>query len=251
MNFVKHQAQLKALLHTEGGKPYSGCYVYSRLEDDTTVKLGMSQAGLFGRIAQAKSCYPYKNEMYLHFIIVSLDGQKKAKGTKSTTRYIENELLTQSKHMSTVDMEPSETSGAYSDKEEGNRPTEYRILGTSATLHKLLQVSLNKHRDKWDYLIVFSSTGWNIIPNDRLVDKPITNIKQLNYKGRGKKTIASQPINSSDLMLHNCKVGDRIENDNWRPFTITEIINNKHIRVVFDGDKKTKVYELTLSKGIK
>ena len=152
MNFVKHQAQLKALLHTEGGKPYSGCYVYSRLEDDTTVKLGMSQAGLFGRIAQAKSCYPYKTEMYLHFIIVSLDGQKKAKGTKSTTRYIENELLTQSKHMSTVDMEPSE-------KEEGNRPTEYRILGTSATLHKLLQVSLNKHRDKWDYLIVFSSTG--------------------------------------------------------------------------------------------
>ena len=188
MNFVKYQEQLKSLLHTEGGKPYSGCYIYSRLEDDNTVKLGMSEAGLFKRIAQAKSCYPYKNEMFLHFIIVSLVGQKKQKGIKSTTRYIENELLTQSKHMSTVEMEPSES------KEEGNRPTEYRILGTSATLHKLIQVSLNKHREKWDYLIVFSSTGWNIIPNDRLKDKPISNIRQLNYKGRAKKTIASQPI---------------------------------------------------------
>ena len=243
MNFVKYQNQLKTLLHTEGGKPYSGCYVYSRVEDDTTMKLGMSEAGLFKRISQAKSCYPYKDEMFLHFVIVSLDGQKKAKGTKSTTRHIETELLTQSKHMSTVEMEPSE-------KEEGNRPTEYRILGTSATLHKLIQVSLNKHREKWDYLVVFSNTGWNILPNDRLKEKPISNIRQLNYNGRGKKTIASQPINSSDLILHNSKAGDKINNENWKTFTITEIIDNKHVMVIFDGDKK-KEYQLTLSKGIK
>ena len=100
MNYIKYNKQLKNLLYSNGGKPYSGNYIYSRDADDDTYKIGMSQAGLFNRVQAAKSCYPYQSEFWMHYLIISLDGQYK-KGTKSTTRHIEDDLLTTSKSMST------------------------------------------------------------------------------------------------------------------------------------------------------
>ena len=127
MNYIKYNKQIKTLLHTNGGKPYSGNYIYSRDIDDYTYKIGMSQAGLYNRVQTAKSCYPYKSEFWIHYIIISLDGQF-SKATKSTTRHIEDDLLTTSKTMSTVSLQKSEI-------EEGRRPTEYRFVATKVKLY--------------------------------------------------------------------------------------------------------------------
>ena len=74
MNFIRHQNDIKKLLTTQGGRQYSGCYIYSRDQHDKTHKIGMSQAGLFRRIKQAGSCYPFKTEFWLEYVIISLDG---------------------------------------------------------------------------------------------------------------------------------------------------------------------------------
>lgn len=235
MNLVLHEKTLKILLQSEGGKPYAGNYVYSRDEDDSTYKIGMSQSGLFSRIKQAKSCYPYKDEFWLHYCIISLDGYFK-KGEKSSTRHIEDDLLKTSKSLSTVELQKSDI------KEQGQRPREYRLVSNKKQLYTLLKNTLNKHRDKWDWLVVFSKNGWDVIPNDRLVSKPITNITQLKQKSdtyTTRPSIYSMPLNNTKLIFpKDMKVGDVISSDNWKPFTVVKIINKKHIVGKFKGDKK-------------
>jgi hypothetical protein len=235
MNYVEHLSKLKKLLYTQGGKPYSGNYIYSRDADDDTYKIGMSQSSLFNRVKTAKSCYPYQNEFFIHYLIISLDGQYK-KGSKSSTRHIEDDLLTTSKSLSTVELQKSEK------KEEGRRAQEYRLISTKAKLYSLLTNTLNKHRERWDYLIVFSKKGWSIIPNDRIVAKPITNINQLKKKAdtyKGRPDIESLPLNKTKLILpKDIEVGTIITNDNWAPFSVVQIISKTHIVGKFKNDKK-------------
>ena len=70
--------------------------------------------------------------------------------------------------MSTVKMQEG------TEKEQGKSPREYRMLSNDTQMYSLLKKILNKHRDKWNYLVVFSVTGWHIVPNDRIVAVPIT-----------------------------------------------------------------------------
>jgi hypothetical protein len=235
MNFVEHYDKLKKLMYTQGGKPFSGNYIYSRDKDDDVYKMGMSQAGLFKRVASAKSCYPFQNEFHLHYLIISLDGQY-TKGEKSTTRQIEDDLLTTSKAMSTVELQK------HKKKEEGRRPREYRIVSTKAKLYTLLKDTLNKHRDKWDYLVIFSEKGWHIVANNRVVPVPITNINQLKRKPNsyeGRPDVESLPLNKTHLVLKKgLKVGDTVTGTNWAPFVVEEIISKKRVVGKFKGDSK-------------
>ena len=233
MNFVTHEKTLKKLLSTQGGKAYSGNYIYSRDENDKTLKIGMSQAGLWRRLKQAKSCYPYKHEFWLKYIIISLDGHY-TKGKKSTTLTIENALHSESKTLSTVDMTES--------KEEGKRPREYRLFANNTQLRNLLKKTLNIHRKSWDYLLVFGHTGWHVVANNRIVETPIKSVSSLKPKANPKQPeIDSLPLNKTKLILpKNVKVGDKIpRSDNWDAFTVVEIISKKHIAAKFKGDSKT------------
>ena len=242
MNFILHQKEIQNLLYTKGKKPYSGNYIYSRDEKDGVYKMGMSEAGLFRRVKQAGSCYPFKTEFWLHYLIISLDGTKsKVKGKKSTTRKIENYLHAQSKDMSTVEIQKE-------DVEQGQRPREYRVISNKTNLYKLLKDTLNTHRDKWDWLVVFTVNGWHIIPNNRLAEsgKPIKSITMLKPKSKiysKQPQIDSMPINSTKLIIpKNVKVGDIIESDNWATFTVVEVISKRHVSGKFKGDKK--VYDI-------
>jgi hypothetical protein len=238
MNYVKHEKKLKKLLTSEGGKAYSGNYIYSRDENDHTLKIGMSQSGLWRRLRQAKSCYPYEHEFWIKYIIISLDGHY-TKGEKSTTVQIENALHAESKTLSTVTMEASQ--------EEGKRPREYRLFASNPQLYNLMMKTLNKHKQSWDYIIVFNSNGWHVVGNNRIVDNPIKTIASLKPKVSAKQpAIASMPLNKTKLVLpKDVKVGDVIpKSDNWNAFTVKEIISKKHIAAQFKGDKK--IYDIHL-----
>jgi hypothetical protein len=194
----------------------------------------MSQAGLFRRIKQAGSCYPYKTEFWLEYVIISLDGHY-TKGEKSSTRYIENALHRESKHLSTVNMQEEDT------PEQGKRPREYRVISTDAQMHSLLKKTLNKNRDKWDYIICFSKVGWHIVPNNRVVATPITSIAQLkSKKSASTPTIHSLPLNKTKLVLpKDLKVGDVVPaSENWGKFIVVRVISKKHIVATFPPSKK-------------
>ena len=243
MNFIKHQKDIKKLLTTQGGKQYAGCYIYSRDENDKTHKIGMSQAGIFRRVKGASSCYPYKSEFWLEYAIISLDGHY-TKGKKSNTIYIENALHSESKHFSTVKIQEDIP-------EQGRRPREYRLFSNDTQMYSLLKDTLNKHRDKWDYLVVFSKNGWLIIANNRVVPMPITTITMLKPKATATKTpvVDSLPLNKTALVLpKGTKVGDKIpKSDNWDSFTVVGIIDKKHIVGKFKGKK---LYDIYLQRGI-
>jgi hypothetical protein len=244
MNFIKHQKDIKKLLTTQGGKQYAGCYIYSRDENDNTHKIGMSQAGLFNRIKGAGSCYPYKSEFWLKYVIISLDGHY-VKGKKSNTIHIENALHNESKQMSTVKMQGDLP-------EQGQRPREYRLFTNNTRMYSLLKNTLNSHRDKWDYVVVFSKTGWDILANNRVVPKPIANVNKLKPKVSARKAavIHSLQLNKTALTLpKGTQVGDKIaKSDNWDSFTVVEIISKKHIVAKFKGS--AKLYDIHLQDGI-
>ena len=233
MNFVSNQSIIKDLLTTPGGKQFAGNYIYTRDQKDKTHKIGMSQASLFRRLTQAKSCYPFLHEFWLKYIIISLDGHY-TKGVKSATITVERALHTASKQLSTVEMNKDKN------PEQGKRPREYRIFSNDGELNSLLKDVLNTHRDAWDYIVVFNPNGWHIIPNNRILKKPIPSITPLKPKKTSKKPeIMSLPINKTKVALpNNLKVGDVVQqSDNWGKFKVLEIKSKKHIVASFDGFK--------------
>jgi hypothetical protein len=135
--------------------------------------------------------------------------------------------------------------------EQGRRPREYRLFSNDTQMYSLVQDTLNKHRDKWDYLVVFSKSGWHIIPNNRVEPMPITTITQLKPKASATKDakIYSLPLNKTALVLpKGTKVGDKIpKSDNWDSFTVVGIIDKKHIVGKFKGKK---LYDIYLQRGI-
>lgn len=246
-NFIRHEKDIKKSLTTQGNKQYAGCYIYSRDEHDKTKKIGMSQAGLFRRIKSAGSCYPYKTEFWLQYIIISLDGHY-TKGEKSTTIQIENALHNESKHLSTVKIQEEVVDPAGLTKEQGKRSREYRVLSSDTHLQTLLKRTLNKNLKKWDYLIVFSSNGWHILANDRTLAVPITSVvKRKPKKNANKKqTIYSLPLNRTMLAFpKGLKVGDVVpKSDNWDKFVVVEVISKKHVVARFPPSRK--LYDIKL-----
>ena len=83
MNYVDHLDDIQDNLFKRN--KFSGCYIYSRDQKDDTYKLGMSRASLFARVKQAKSCYPYPSEFWLHMFIICEN--------KSSVIPLENKLL--------------------------------------------------------------------------------------------------------------------------------------------------------------
>lgn len=150
MNFVQHLNDIRNDLFRQNR--FSGCYVYSRDENDDTFKLGMSEANLYGRVKQAKSCYPYKSEFWIQMFIVCHN--------RSHVRPLEKKLLIESKHLKKVDVENESTQGTIA--EQGNRPAEYRLAGSKSNLNKAINTVLNENEGLWDEIVVFSKNGWVI-----------------------------------------------------------------------------------------
>ena len=102
MNFVKFSKDLKSILDKK-----SGLYVFSREQVDKTFKMGMSEQGLYKRLTQHKSCFPFVSEYWLQYIILT---------DLKDTRPLEKSFLNETKHLKTITVEEAKT-------EQGARPS--------------------------------------------------------------------------------------------------------------------------------
>ena len=151
MNFVEHLKDIHNNLFRRDR--FAGCYIYSRDKDDTTFKLGMSQ-NLFGRVKQAKSCYPYRSEFWLHMLMIC---HRKTNIRPLETKLLSNKLLKKiedEKHICECDDAPCDCK-----KEQGNRPREYRIATSRDILNTAVFQTLTNNKKLWDVLIIFGPHG--------------------------------------------------------------------------------------------
>jgi hypothetical protein len=146
MNFVGSLDDIRNKLFKRNR--FSGCYVYSRDQYDTTFKLGMSEANLFDRVKQAKACFPYRSEFWIHMFIVCHD--------KTKVRPLEKKLLAESRHLKKVEVEKEDIKK----KEQGIRPVEFRIAATRSNLNMAVCNVLNENLGLWDLVVVFGENGW-------------------------------------------------------------------------------------------
>lgn len=220
MNYVKYQSEIKGLLDKK-----SGIYLFSREQKDKTFKFGMSEAGLFSRLRQHKSCYPFKSEYWLQMIILT---------DNKHTRILEKTFLAETKTRHTITVEDSDI------KEQGNRPREYRVFGNRTEINTVVRNILNekKNRDQWQYCIVFSENSWKILKNISLtksVSLPVDNVGTLSPLSARISTrppiepIKALPYKESEVDVKGeLKVKGKIKTK-WGVATITKIISKDKV----------------------
>ena len=164
MNFNKrHKDIKKLLLHPEkrkSGNPeksdkeqfYKGIYVISRDEetdknDQLRYKIGMAYGagGIYKRMDGYKMCFPYPDEFWMHFCIITPNAEHAKKLEKIILAY---------KNMEKV-KNPRNTA----------QNLEYRIVVKKATVHDSLLKALRDNPKLWDYCITFGVKGWKKLQN--------------------------------------------------------------------------------------
>jgi len=113
---------------------------------------------------------------------------------EADVRPLEAKLLSESRLLKKVDGEkPAENEKKPVEKEQGNRPHEYRIAATRKYLNRAVQQVLNDNKKMWDMVVVFGPGGWVI--------------KKGTVKGLGPaKSAKMEAIEQGEPL----KVGDRV-----------------------------------------
>jgi hypothetical protein len=235
MNFVKYQHTIKELLHSKGEKPYSGLYVYSRKAESNTYKIGLSEASLYNRLKNHKTCYGHSDEYILEYLIVIKNGQRKEVSGNTHTRQLEKALLHTTRHLDPAKFEARNTA------EQGQRPREYRVL-TKPLLRQILKATLNLMR-VWDSVIVFAPRGWHIVNNTLKTRGGLRQLTLNALKPRlktiGRPQLKSQTIERSDMKFTGvAKAGDVLTSSNWPDFTVLKILGKDKYQGTFRGSKK-------------
>ena len=157
MNFTDNQFAIEKLLMLPdkvAGKKnksayFKGVYIFSRDYDDNSYKIGMAWGvgGLFQRLKNYKICYPYKNEFFLQYLLIS--------ATADDAKTLETKVLA-SKKLESVDENPTV---------EGRRSREWKMVSKREVLNNVLKTSLTANQNFWTHCIVFGKTGWIIHTN--------------------------------------------------------------------------------------
>lgn len=164
MNFNTHYKDIKKLLlrpekrkSSSPNKPdqqqlYKGIYVISRdketdKNDQLRYKVGMAHGagGIYRRMDGYKMGFPYPDEFWLHFCVITPKSQDAKK--------LEKKILSD-KSMSPVPNPRNTTQNL-----------EYRIVVKKATLQNSLLRALKNNPKLWDYAVVFGEKGWKILKN--------------------------------------------------------------------------------------
>ena len=235
MNFVKYSKELKSLLDRK-----SGLYLFSREQVDQTFKMGMSENGLYKRLTQHKSCYPYISEYWLQFIILT---------DLPNTRPLEKSFLNETKHLKTITVEESKT-------EQAARPREYRIFSTRTHMNKTVRNLLNNKDNKllWSHCIVFSENSWHIIKNislTRSVSLPVDNINVLAQKSARLTSrepieqVKALPYDKSEVLIKRIlKKVSKIKTK-WGQATVVRVLSQE--KVICKWPNYDGAYELKIT----
>lgn len=164
MNFNSHYKEVKRLLlrpdkrkSANSNKPdqqqyYPGIYVISRDKEldknqQLQYKIGMAwgSGGIYKRMDGYKVGFPYEDEFWMHFCIITRNVEDTKKLEKIILNYNSMEKV----------KNPRSTS----------QFLEYRIVVMKTTLQDALLKALRDHPKLWDYCVVFGLSGWKILPN--------------------------------------------------------------------------------------
>ena len=149
MNFKDHESDLKELLQipVPGRKKYyhKGCYIIQRDEGDLSYKIGVSwgKSGLLVRLRSYKICFPYINEFFVTYLILS--------STEQDAKSLEKKILAQ-RTLKQVEKNPTA---------QGRRSNEYRFVSSGGVLKSTIKRILDGNPNLWTHIVVFGVNGWN------------------------------------------------------------------------------------------
>ena len=208
----------------EKGKFYKGVYVISRDEhenkkDELQYKIGMAHGGggLYRRIQSYEMCYPYPDEYFMHFFILT--------HTEQDAKDLEKVILDY-KSMKHV-KRPKDLS----------KETEYRIVAKKETLHNALLKALKDNSKMWTYIVVLGEKGWKLIKN--LSDGQIYDDK----RGSGLLSKPAADFRMRPLPFTNDKC--YVEKERLDDYRSTGEIYNKTLKADFDINTAKKGHEIS------
>ena len=232
MNWHKQHKELKTLLlrpekrkSSNPSKPdkqqfYKGVYVISRDLDENKnkelqYKIGMAHGygGLFERLKDYEICYPYSDEYFIHFLILTHTGADAKKLEK---------VILHSASLSIV-KRPKDTL----------KDTEYRTVLKKETLHNCLLKALKNNTDMWSYIAVMGDKGWKLIKN--CGDDNINS------------GLLSKPPNSKAKKVLPFSTDDKcyVEKERIDAYKDTGEIYNKTLKANFDINTAKKGHEIS------
>ena len=241
MNYVDLESDIKKLLlyddkrvslgktKKEVDQHFKGVYVISRLEDDLTFKIGVSygSGGLKPRLSSYKLCYPYANEYFVHYIIVT--------GSDTDARKLEKLILADKRLENTVKNPTA----------QGKKSLEYKMVSDKDVLKHALIDSVNKHSDLWQIIVVFGSQGWTLVKN---LTTAVALPSLAKPTGKKKPSLYDNTydIGETEFELNPDKgVGDTLETK-WGDAKVTHKYKNGNYIVKFPNYKGT--YHIKLNK---
>ena len=173
--------------------------------------------GLYDRVKSYEMCYPYKDEFFIHFFILT--------HTEQNARDLEKVILNY-KSMDPV-KRPKDLS----------KNTEYRIVSKKETLNNALLKALKDNSKMWSYIVVLGDKGWKLIKNTvggQVYDDKI---------GSGLLSTPAADFRLKPLPFTNdaCYV-EKERIDDYRD---TGEIYNKTLKAIFDINTAKKGHEIS------
>jgi hypothetical protein len=208
---------------------FKGVYVISRKKDELTFKLGMAHGagGLKPRLQGYKLCYPYADEYYIHYILIT--------PTSNDARALEKIVLADSTLKNTV--QKSEA--------QGKKSVEYKMVSDKSTLKKALTRALDGNVSKWTHAIVFGDNGWNIVRNfDGSAVMKLTKPKYTTKKKPG--LYDAVDVDLTDFHVEKNKKWKKgsVVDTPWGKAKVVSIDKNGDLEAKFPGYKGTSTIKL-------
>ena len=220
MNFTDNQFAIEKLLMLPdkvAGKKnksayFKGVYIFSRDYDDNSYKIGMAWGigGLFQRLKSYKICYPYKNEFFLQYLLIS--------ATADDAKTLETKVLA-SKKLESVDENPTV---------EGRRSREWKMVSKREVLNNVLKSSLNANPNLWTHCIVFGKTGWIIHINSGKALPDL--VRPSSSRATQHSLFEAVPRASEFYIAGTEQVGDAVATP-WGPAVVVKIHKNKDLEL--------------------
>jgi len=208
---------------------FKGLYVISRKRDDLTFKIGIAhgQGGLKPRLQSYKICYPYADEFYVHYIIIT--------PTSNDAKKLEKILLADSTLQSTLENPTA----------QGKKSKEYKMVASHRDLKKVLTRALDNNINLWTHVTVLGDNGWNIVSNfDGSAVKKLTKPKYTTKKKPGLYDAVDVDLTNFHVEKNKKWKKGSVVDTPWGKAKVVSIDKNGDLEAKFPGYKGTSTIQL-------